>query len=74
MKNLPYSVNQKVLSLSKVGLSHTGIMFVESFMLAEKNGRGFNNRGVLLKRIRMAPDVAKAAAMRVFDDFVNRGK
>ena len=74
MKNLPYSVNKKVLSLSKVGLSYTGQSFLENFMLAEKNGGGHNNRAVLLKRIRFAPDSAKAAAMAIYDGFVNGKK
>lgn len=71
MKALPYSFSQKVLSLGGNGLSFTGQIFVENFMLAEINGRGFNNRAVLLKRIRLAPDAAKAAAMVIFDEFVN---
>ena len=56
-------------NLSKTGLSYTGIVFVESFMLAQQQGRGENNRAALLKRIRAATDEQRVAAISLFDDF-----
>lgn len=74
MKHLPPHHRDKVIELHKYGLTATGQAFLTNFMLAEKNGKGLFNRDVLLERIRLAPDAAKVAAMRVFDGFVNRGK
>jgi hypothetical protein len=56
-------------ALSQTGLTYAGIVFVESFMLAQHEGRGKNNRAVLLERIRMATDTQKRAAILLFDDF-----
>lgn len=56
-------------ALSQTGLTYTGIVFVESFMLAQQYGLGENNREVLLERIRMATDTQKRAAILLFDDF-----
>ena len=74
MNELPPHYRDEIISISKLGLTATGQAFLTNFMLAEKNGVGFNNRAVLLERIRIAPDAAKAAAMAVFDGFVNDGK
>lgn len=56
-------------ALSQTGLTYTGIVFVESFMLAQQYGLGENNREVLLERIRMATDTQKRSAILLFDDF-----
>lgn len=74
MTTLPAYLRDRIVDLAKVGLSSTGQAFVTNFLLAEMNGRGHGNRAVLLKRIRKASDVAKAAAMEVFDCFVNDRK
>ena len=74
MTTLPPHYRDEVIALSKLGLTATVQAFLTNFMLAEKNGRGFNNLETFLERIRLAPDAAKAAAMIVFDGFVNDGK
>jgi hypothetical protein len=59
----------KVESLAAIGLTLTGRIFLENFMLAEQHGRGHNNRNVLILRLSEASDEQRRAALAVFDDF-----
>lgn len=68
MKELPHTWKARLTELRNAGLSHAGVMLVQSFMLAHDPG-GKNKRAVLLERIRLAPALQKDAAMRVFDEF-----
>ena len=70
MKNLPEKFKTQVDELANTGLTSTGRVFVENFMLAEVNRQGADNREILLQRIRRATDAQKAAAIAVFDEFV----
>lgn len=62
----------KVEALAAIGLTLTGRIFLENFMLAEQHGRGNNNRNVLILRLRRASDEQRRAALLVFDEFVEK--
>lgn len=59
----------RVAALAETGLTLTGRIFVEQFMLAQQQNRGHNNRKVLIRRLRKATDEQRTAALSVFDDF-----
>ena len=62
----------KVESLAKIGLTLTGRIFLENFMLAEQQGRGINNRNVLILRLAAASDEQRRADLALFDEFVEK--
>ena len=62
----------KVESLAKIGLTLTGRIFLENFMLAEQQGRGINNRNVLILRLAAASDEQRRAALLIYDEFVEK--
>lgn len=62
----------KVEALAKIGLTLTGRIFLENFMLAEQQGRGINNRSVLILRLAAASDEQRRAALLIYDEFVEK--
>ena len=62
----------KVEALSAIGLTLTGRIFLENFMLAEQQGRGQNNRNVLINRLAAASDEQRKAALLIYDEFVEK--
>ena len=62
----------KVESLAEIGLTLTGRILLENFMLAEQQGRGINNRNVLILRLWVASDEQRRAALLIYDEFVEK--
>jgi hypothetical protein len=62
----------KVEALAEIGLTLTGRIFLENFMLAEQHGRGHNNRNVLIFRLAVATAEQRRAALLIYDEFVEK--
>ena len=67
--DIPHSFDRRIVALQYAGLSACAEAILINCMVAEKEGRGTDNRDFLIGKIKRNTPENIAAALRIYDDY-----
>ena len=71
--DIPHSFDRRIVTLQYAGLSACAEAILINCMVAEKEGRGTDNRAFLIGKIKRNTPANIAAALKIYDDYCAAG-